>query len=517
MEHTTTGNGWIMWKAQDETLARPVSVLTFAPGFPRIPEVVTAARAASRLTDPRLAQVFDVEDGGDAAYVVMEWVSGASLADLIADGPMDSGHGCALVAEAARALAGAHAAGQAHLLLTPQSLRWTRSGGVKITGLGIDAALVGAGLADASDPVLTDTLDLAGLAYAALTGYWPRDSATSLPPAPVTDGEPCSPRQVSADVPIDVDAVVTRALLQRPVRQAAPITTPGELADALADVAPPVPLPEPVPVPPSPRSGYRQTGSFGQAGGGSGRPPAPGGYRPDPNDPWTWDAQRSGDTATYQRYPRQRGSASRAMVGVVAVLVLAAIATAGWAISNELGKSGGSAQAGGGGHNSSGKSSPATVLTPTGAESFDILGSPGTPEDPEDAANPLTGKSPAWSTQHYSSADFGQLKNGDGYLIEMGKSVKLSQLEVDFGSGSAKAGICLGNSTDATPTNQDDLSTPCPSGFTQVAPQRTIDGNTTFTISSKATGQDILIWFTQLTSAGVETISKVTVKGTATG
>src|ERR1700742_1665895 len=125
------GNGWTMWKAMDEPLARPVSVLTFAPGFPRIPEVVTAARAASRLTDPRLAQVFDVEDGDDQAYIVMEWVSGESLADLVAEGPLDPGRGCALVAEAARALAGAHAAGQAHLLLTPQSLRWTRSSGVK--------------------------------------------------------------------------------------------------------------------------------------------------------------------------------------------------------------------------------------------------------------------------------------------------------------------------------------------------------------------------------------------------
>jgi hypothetical protein len=40
--------GWSAWKAIDETLARPVAVLTFAPGFPRIREVVTAARAASR-------------------------------------------------------------------------------------------------------------------------------------------------------------------------------------------------------------------------------------------------------------------------------------------------------------------------------------------------------------------------------------------------------------------------------------------------------------------------------------
>ena len=74
----------------DETLARPVSVLTFAPGYPLISQVVTAARAASRLTDPRLAQVFDVEDGGDyaaeggqaevpPAYVVLEWVGGETL------------------------------------------------------------------------------------------------------------------------------------------------------------------------------------------------------------------------------------------------------------------------------------------------------------------------------------------------------------------------------------------------------------------------------------------------------
>src|SRR5215472_12905772 len=64
VDQVAAGNGWTLWKAMDETLARPVSVLTFAPGFPRISEVVTAARAASRLTDPRLAQVFDVEDGG---------------------------------------------------------------------------------------------------------------------------------------------------------------------------------------------------------------------------------------------------------------------------------------------------------------------------------------------------------------------------------------------------------------------------------------------------------------------
>jgi len=35
--------------------------------------LLTAARAASRLTDPAACQVFDVEDAWDQAYIVMEW------------------------------------------------------------------------------------------------------------------------------------------------------------------------------------------------------------------------------------------------------------------------------------------------------------------------------------------------------------------------------------------------------------------------------------------------------------
>src|SRR6201997_998168 len=142
-DRVSASTGGAAWKAIDETLARAVTVLTFAPGFPRIAEVVTAARAASRLTDARVAQVFDVEDSGDQAYIVMEWVSGDSLAQLVSDGPLEPGQACSLVAEAARAMAGAHAVGQAHLLLSPQNLRWTRSSGIKITGIGIDAALAG--------------------------------------------------------------------------------------------------------------------------------------------------------------------------------------------------------------------------------------------------------------------------------------------------------------------------------------------------------------------------------------
>ena len=190
--------GSTLWKAIDETLARPVAVLTFAPGFPRVQHVVTAARAASRMTDSRLAQVFDVEDVGDRAYVVLEWVSGDSLDDLLASGPLEPARAAALVVEAAQALAAAHATGLAHLCLTPRSLRWTPGGGIKITGLGVEAAMYGA---HAENPAVADTQGLGRLLYAALTAYWPGEDAVYLPPAPHVDGELCTPRQVCAGVP----------------------------------------------------------------------------------------------------------------------------------------------------------------------------------------------------------------------------------------------------------------------------------------------------------------------------
>jgi hypothetical protein len=513
VEETSSGGGWTMWKAQDETLARPVSVLTFAPGFPRIPEVVTAARAASRLTDPRLAQVFDVEDGDHQAYVVMEWVSGESLAELVAAGPLEPGRGCALVAEAAKALAGAHAAGQAHLLLTPQSLRWTRSSGVKITGLGIDAALAGAGLANASDPALTDTLDLASLAYAALTGYWPRESGTSLPPAPSTDGEVCTPHQVSAEVPTAIDAVVIRALFQRPVRQAPPILTPDAFAIALAEVVPPVPLPLPLPLPlPQPgsgsRGGYRPTGGYGRPGGH----PSTNGYPADPNNPETWNTRNGNGTASYRAYPAERGTPSRAVLSVVVVLVLAAVAAGAWLISNELGGSSGSKATGGG--RSSSPASPsaiAAVLQPVSGQSFNILGTGD--EDPQDAQNPVTGGTPAWETQHYTNAKFGGLKSGTGYLVDMGKSVKLSQVTVQFGPQCcATAAVYIGNSA---AKSRDAMS-----GFTLVAPAASVSNQHIYTISSSTTGRYVLIWFTGLPPANGQfqgQISRVTVRGAPTG
>ena len=483
MDQVNAGSGWTQWKAIDETLARPVSVLTFAPGFPRVAEVVTAARAASRLNEPRLAQVFDVEDSSEGAYVVMEWVAGDTLSDLLASGPLDAGRACVLAGDAARALASAHGAGLAHLRLTPSSLHWTRTGGVKITGLGIDAALAGSGItgAAAQDPALTDTQGLASLLYAALTGYWPGEEETSLPAAPQADGAPCTPRQVSPDVSAAIDGVICRALLQRTARHDPPILTPSTFADALVAVAPPIPLPEPA------QAAWQ---------GGTAGP----GYRGNPNEPRGWTLPSPGQAGPYGGHQQGSGRspAAKGLIGIVVVLVLVAIAATAWVISTSL-HSGTTSSAGGQSPSSTGGSitstAPSAVLKPVGDSTYNA-DEPGNDEDSSRVKNAIDGNSSTyWATEWYQGNPvFGGLKKGTGLILDMGKSVKLSQVQVTFGSQCCtNADIYIGNNNTVS---QAAFST-----YTKVATGVNVSGAHTYTISSTAQGQYVVIWLTSLPQA----------------
>jgi serine/threonine protein kinase len=511
VDQTSAGTGWTFWKATDETLARSVTVLTFAPGFPRIAEAITAARAVSRLSDSRFSQVFDVEDADEHAYVVMEWVVGESLLDMLADGPLDAPHAVSLLSEAAQAVAAAHAIGLAHLRLNPACLHWTRGSGVKITGLGIDAVLAGttpaaeAGTEDGAEheqsPELTDTRDLARLLYAALTGYWPgpREPAGSasaagseeadetqgaagparLPLAPEADGVPCTPRQVSAAVPANIDALTCQALYQRPSRHGPALSTPAMLAEALASVARPDPLPPAAPatsVPPPADRGYRPNG-----------PASP--YPTDDDPDW----RPRGSRAAYRRPAADRSSARAAIISAVTVVVLVAAGVVGWAL-NHRGSPATSAPPTSSASSSSAPSATASVvLTPVSANSFDALGNDGGNEDGAAAkyaidSNPST----FWHTDYYFTyPNLGNLKKGTGLILDMGKQVRLSQVVVQFGASCcADVEIELGNDNAPVPAA---LST-----FTEVASSTSAHGSTTFNVTSSARGRYVLIWITRL-------------------
>jgi hypothetical protein len=237
-ERIPAGAALSLWKATDELLRRPVTIHLLPHGVPVPAHVVTAVQAAARVNDPRLATVYDTDCGNDNPYIVSEWARGTHLEDLVLSGLPSPALAAAMIADAADALAVAHQARLPHLCLSPRSLRWDTGTGLKITGLGIDAALSGTSTAD---PATADTMALARILYALLTGCWPGDEPTAIPAAPRHKGRVYTPRQVRAGVPGVLDAITCHALQLRPPGPRASAAersalTPAGLAMALCSV-----------------------------------------------------------------------------------------------------------------------------------------------------------------------------------------------------------------------------------------------------------------------------------------
>ena len=209
--------GLSLWKATDQLLNRPVTIYLLPRG--PVPSAVTdAVRSAAKVSDPRLATIYDTDFNEECPYIVAEWTRGTHLEDLVLSGLPHPALAAAMIADAADAIAVAHRAGRPHLRLTPRSMRWDKGSGLKITGLGLDDALCGSTAGNpppvdgTADGTAADTAALARMLYALLTGYWPGDEPTALPPAPRHKGNVCTPRQIRAGVPAMLDAIAFRGL-----------------------------------------------------------------------------------------------------------------------------------------------------------------------------------------------------------------------------------------------------------------------------------------------------------------
>jgi hypothetical protein len=232
-ERISGAGGLSVWKSTDELLGRPVTIHLLPRGLDVPQHVAEAVQAAARVNDPRLATVYDTDYRAEGPYIVSEWTPGTHLEDLVLSGLPSPALAGAMIADAADALAVAHEAGRPHLCLTPRSLRWDPSRGLKISGLGIDAALTGA---NADDPTAADTRALAWMLYALLTGCWPGDQPTALPAAPRHRRGVYTPRQVRAGVPGVLDAITRYAMDVQPPGAPRSVLTPAGLAMALRSV-----------------------------------------------------------------------------------------------------------------------------------------------------------------------------------------------------------------------------------------------------------------------------------------
>lgn len=128
-------DGW------DIRLDRPVAVKLLHPVFSTQPDnrmrFEVEARAAAALNHPHIVSVHDSGEHAGTPYIVMERLSGRTLADVIARGPMPQGQVRSILDDVLSALGAAHAAGILHRDIKPANILSSATGDIKVADFGI--------------------------------------------------------------------------------------------------------------------------------------------------------------------------------------------------------------------------------------------------------------------------------------------------------------------------------------------------------------------------------------------
>jgi len=217
------GGMGIVYKARQKTLDRLVAIKVLAGERRDDPQFearfLREAKILAKLGHPNIVTVHDFGESDGMYYLVMEYVDGVNLRDVLRDGRMDPAQALAIVPEICGALQFAHEHGVVHRDIKPENILLDREGRVKIADFGI-AALVGAdGEHSGTPPYMApeqggggpgvdhraDIYALGVVLYEMLTGERP-------------EGDPTRPsRRVEIDVRLD--DVVLRALEKEPGRR----------------------------------------------------------------------------------------------------------------------------------------------------------------------------------------------------------------------------------------------------------------------------------------------------------
>jgi len=141
LEKLGEGGMGVVWKARDTRLDRLVAIKTLPPERTRDPErrarFIREARAASALNHPNIVTIHEIDREGDADFLVMEFIAGRTLGQLIPLGGMRLSEVLKYAVQIADALTAAHAAGIIHRDLKPGNIMVTTSGLVKVLDFGL--------------------------------------------------------------------------------------------------------------------------------------------------------------------------------------------------------------------------------------------------------------------------------------------------------------------------------------------------------------------------------------------
>jgi hypothetical protein len=257
------GGMGVIYLAEHRVMDKPVALKVISPSVLDNPTAVARflgeVRAAGKLDHQNIARAYDADQAGGLHFLVMEYVEGQSLAQVLEKrGPLPVAGACHCACQAALGLQHAFEKGMAHRDVKPQNLMLTPKGVVKVLDFGLarlrGERKGGGGLTEAdsfmgtpeyvapeqatdarSADTRSDIYSLGCTLYALLTGRPPfrEETMVKLVLAHI-EKEPKSLNEVRPDVPAEVAAVVARMLAKDPARR---YQRPVEVAQALAPFA----------------------------------------------------------------------------------------------------------------------------------------------------------------------------------------------------------------------------------------------------------------------------------------
>jgi beta-lactam-binding protein with PASTA domain/serine/threonine protein kinase len=247
--HRRLGRGGMaeVYLARDQMLDRAVAVKVLFPALATDPGFVERfrreAQSAAGLNHPNIVGVYDWGEANGTYFIVMEYVEGESLAEMIqAQGRVDADRAAEIASDMAAALGFAHRnGGVIHRDVKPGNVLITPEGAVKVADFGIARAI-----SDTSDQNLTKTGSVMGTAtyfspeQARGAGVDPRSDVYSLgcviyemvTGRPPFQGEnavaiaykhvqeaPVSPRLVDPAIPDTLEAIILKCLAKNPANR----------------------------------------------------------------------------------------------------------------------------------------------------------------------------------------------------------------------------------------------------------------------------------------------------------
>lgn len=145
IEQIGSGGMSIVYKAKDRKLGRVVTFKVLRAEYVKdidfIKRFDVEARAAASLSHPNIVNVYDVGHDGLVNYIVMEYVDGVTLKEIIKRrAPFSNDETLGVAIQIASALEHAHKNNIVHRDIKPQNILVTANGVVKVTDFGIAKA-----------------------------------------------------------------------------------------------------------------------------------------------------------------------------------------------------------------------------------------------------------------------------------------------------------------------------------------------------------------------------------------